>query len=185
MATHRAIAALSRAILGLLKEGYPESDSAGAEVRLYQAKDFEAPMSEGFSLFLYHVTVNMTLRNPPLRRSPDQRRFRPSLPLDLHYLLTPWAADAEKQLRMLGWAVRFLEDNASVPAGVINKYGNAPDAFQPGDAIELACESLTLPDFLGLWDKLKPRMQTSITYVARSIQIDSEVALSDSPAVKG
>ena len=162
-----------------MKERYAEAESASAEFKLYQAKDFGSPMSEGFSLFLYHVTLNTTLRNPPLRRSPDGRRFRPSLPLDLHYLLTPWAADAERQQRMLGWAARFMEDNTSLPAFVINRYADADDVFPPGDTIELACESLALSDFLGLWDKLGPGLETSIAYVARAIQIDSEVELSD------
>ena len=175
MATYNAIAAVSRALLGLIELQSPPELLLNPEFKLYHAPDFEKPMSEGFSLFLYRVSINAALRNLPPRRTADGRRYRPSLPLDLHYLLTAWAADGERQQRMLGWAMRFLEDLGTLPAGLLNHYVKETDTFRPEEAVEIVCDPLPLQDYLNLWDKLKPRIHTSITYVVRMVMLDSTV----------
>ena len=59
MANHRAIAATSAALAGLIRDHYPRDEfGAGLEVKLYQMRDFESPMQDGFSVCLYRVSVN-------------------------------------------------------------------------------------------------------------------------------
>jgi hypothetical protein len=177
MASPNAVAAVSRALLGLLEEHCPPALLANPEFKLYHGVDFERPITEGFSLCLYRVSINASVRNHPPRRSADGRRYRPSLPVDLHYLLTPWASDAERQQRALGWSMRFLEDLGSLPAALLNNYVAEQDTFRPEEAVEIVCDPLPLPDYLSLWDKLKPKMQTSITYALRMVMLDSALEL--------
>jgi hypothetical protein len=184
LASYRAIAATSRAIIGLLEDACPTTEFDKAEFKLYQASNYENPIAEGLSLLLYRVTVNTTLRNLPPRIAPDGTRYRPSLPLDLQYLLTAWAADTEKQQRLLGWAMRTLEDTTILPAAILNKYIDMPDTFRPEEAVELVCDSLAIQDFTAVWDKLKPKYQTSVTYVARMVSIDSEIKLTEAELVQ-
>ncbi len=162
-------------MLGLIEEHCPRALLISPEFKLYHAADFERPMSEGFSLFLYRVSINASVRNLPPRRTADGRRYRPSLPLDLHYLLTPWAGDGERQQRMLGWGMRFLEDLGTLPAGLLNHYVQETDSFRPEEAVEIVCDPLPLQDYVNLWDKLKPKMQTSITYALRMVMLDSSI----------
>ena len=132
MANYRAIAATSAALAGLMRDRYPRDEfGAGLDVQLYQTRDFESPMQDGFSVFLYRVAVNGAMRNLTLRRSADGRRFRPSLPLDLHYMITPWAQDVERQHRMLGWVMRMMEDTGVLSAGHLNHYLAETDTFAP------------------------------------------------------
>src|SRR5207244_6117071 len=105
-----AIAAVGRAILTMLAAAVPKPEFAGAAFELYQSKNLQTPMDEGVSLYLHRVTPANNIRNLPPRVGLDGRRFRPSMPLDLHYLLIAWARDAFKQQRLLGWAMRELED---------------------------------------------------------------------------
>lgn len=187
MASYLAIAAVARTVLRLLEQQCPRDEFAGTpSFRLYQSHDFgDAAISEGFSLMLYRVTVN-SARNQPLRRLPDGSRRRPSLPVDLHFLLTPWATEAERQLRLLGWAMRFLEDNAQLPANELNhslsRRGRA--VFEPEEMVELSCDPPGIADYLGLWDKYKSRWQTSVTYVARLVRLDSDVPMRDEGLVQ-
>ena len=185
MATWNAIAATTRAILGLLEDAYPREFGklTFAPAHLSDFAD-DKVQPDGFTLALYRVAVNSNLRNLPPRIGPDGMRYRPSLPLDLQYLLTPWAGDVEKQQRLLGWSMRQLEDNPILPSGLLNRFLREPDVFRPSEAVELVSESLPLGDFTNLWDKLKPRMQTSVTYVARMVLIDSEIDLREYPLVK-
>ena len=180
MAKHQAIAATSNALLGLLRDRYPRDEfGTSLDVQLYQSRDFDAPMRDGFSVFLYRVTINGTVRNMTLRRAPDGRRFRPSLPLDLHYLITPWAEDGERQHRMLGWVMRFMEDFGVLTAGHLNHYVAETDIFAPHEGLEAICDPLALADYLNLWDRLRPRLPTSATYALRMLTIDSDVRVDD------
>lgn len=187
MASYLAIAAVARTVLRLLEQQCPRDEFAGTPTfALYQSHDFgSATISEGFSLMLYRVTVN-NARNQPARRLPDGTRRRPSLPVDLHFLLTPWAGEAERQLRLLGWAMRFLEDNAQLAANELNHSLSRRErvVFEPDEMVELACDPPGIADYLGLWDKYKARWQTSVTYVARLVRLDSELALPDAGLVQ-
>jgi hypothetical protein len=179
MANWRAISCVGRAVLGLIEDHYPTAELTSPEFRLVHPASFEKPQSEGFSLCLYRVGINGSLRMLPPRRDASGRRFSPSLPVDLQFLLTPWAEDAERQMRLLGWTMRFLEDIPILAASVLNSYAAEPDTFRPEEAVELVFDPLALADYLALWDKLKPKLENSLTYGARMLLIDSDVEWSE------
>ena len=104
--------------------------------------------------------------------------------MDLYYLLTPWADDGEKQQRMLGWAMRLLEDMVLLPAAELNRHLNQREVFRPDEAIELICDPLPLADWISLWDKLRPRLQSSATYLARAVLLDSSQELEELSRVR-
>ena len=188
MATWNAIAATTRAILGLLEDAYEPQRARLGRLSFApihgSAFSTDKAIPDGFTLCLYRVAPSGTLRNLPPRVAPDGVRYRPSLPLDLYYLLTPWAEDVERQQRLLAWGMRQLEDNVILPAGFLNRYLREPDIFRADETVELVSDPLPLGDFVNVWDKLKPRVQTSATYVARMVLIDSEVELHDGEAVQ-
>ena len=101
MAAYPALAATSEAILGVLQSAAVGGEFDGVAFAQYQAGDFQAPMTAGISLYLYRLTVNAN-RNQPPRLGPDGRRYRPTLPLDMHFLVTAWAENAIRQQRLLG-----------------------------------------------------------------------------------
>ena len=173
MATYPAIAATSEAILGLLRNAAVGSEFAGMSFEHYQATNLQSPMSEGISLYLYRVTVSAN-RNLPARTGRDGRRYGPPLPLDLHYLTIPWAGDAIKQQRLLGFAVRVLEDTPILPAGVLNQHGPEPDVFRPEETVELVYELVSMQDLSEVWKVSQSKEQPAATYVARMVEIESE-----------
>ena len=185
VANFRAIAAISTALAGLIRDHYPRAEfGAGLDIELYQTRDFEDPMQNGFSVYLYRVAINGAMRNLTLRRTTDGRRFRPSLPLDLHYMITPWAQDIERQHRMLGWVMRMLEDTSILSAGHLNHYLAETDTFAVHEGVEIICDPLSLNDYLTLWDRLRPRLPASATYALRMVLIDSDVHVPDAAAVQ-
>jgi hypothetical protein len=189
MATYHAIAATGEAILGVLKAACPRSDFEAADFKLYNSSDFQnAPMSEGLSLYLYSVSINTDRRNLPPRVDSDGDRFRPSLPVDLHYLLIPWAQTSVKQQWLLAWAMRALENTPVLSAEVANHYATAgatgEPVFHPNETIELVCEPISLQEIVNIWDAFKPNLQLSVAYVARMILIDSEIPLPEGGLVQ-
>src|SRR6266566_1234096 len=103
VATFQAIAATGQAILGLLADACPKPEFAAARFELYQVNNFRSPMEEGISLYLYRVAVSGARRNLPPTVGPNGQRYRPPIPLDLHYMVSAWAKTAVKQQRLLGW----------------------------------------------------------------------------------
>jgi hypothetical protein len=184
VATYQAVAATGQAILGLLADACPRDEFPGARFELYGPSDFKTPMDEGVSLYLYRIGVNTSRRSLPPRVGPDGRRFRPPLPLDLQYLLTAWARTAARQQRLLGWAVRALEDTPVLPAGLLNHFGPEPDVFQPHETVELICDPVSLQDLVNIWDPFKASTQLGMTYVARMVALDSALELREGGPVQ-
>lgn len=187
MASYQAIAAVGEAILSLLESARPPAPSEfdATQFVLYQASDFQNPTAEErISLYLYHIGISSTRRSFPPRRDADGHLYRPPLPLDLHYLLTPWAQDARKQQRLLGWSMRVLEDTPIIPTGLLNSFGPETAIFRPDETVELICEPLSLQEIVNIWDAFKPNLQISAAYVTRMILIDSRVEEIEGPLVQ-
>ena len=177
MATANAIAGVGQAILGLIAAGVPRDEFPTAIFQLYQAKDFQSPMDEGLSLYLYRITPAGEIRNYPPRIAPDGRQYRQPLPLNLHYLLSSWARDAVKQQRLLGWAMRLLEDTPVMPATVLNQAGPETDTFWPNETVDVIMETISVYDMGAIWDVAKPNTQPSVCYVARMVGVESPLSV--------
>jgi len=179
MGTFQAIAATGQAMLGLLSDAVPRDQFPNAQFELYQMSNFQQPMEEGISLFLYRIAANTSRRNLPPTTGPDGRRFRPPIPLDLYYIATAWAPTAVRQQRLLGWTIRMFEDVPILPTGLLNNYGPEPEIFRQGETVEVVLDSLTLQDLNNIWGVSKSSLQLSIGYVARMLHIQSSMAITE------
>jgi hypothetical protein len=155
----------------------PLFDNQVLEFRVYQTANFATPMTTGVSLFLYRVAINGVQRTPPSRPGPDGRPRRSQLPVELHLLLTPWAADASLSHEILGWLMRTIESTPILPAGLLN--ATTPNVFAPDETVELVPGQLTNEELFRIWDVVDERFHVSVPYVARVVRIDSEVAEPD------
>jgi hypothetical protein len=184
MARAYALAAVGKAILALLESACPRGEFATAEFELYQAKNFIHPMEEGIGLYLHRITPANNIRNLPPRVAPDGTRYRPSLPIDLHYLLIPYARDAFKQQRLLGWALRAMEDFTVLNSGLLNQPGPEPDLFFDAEAVDVIMETLAIQDMGSVWEAGKPNIQPAVPYVVRMLLLDSTIEMAEGAAVQ-
>lgn len=186
MATYQAISAVGLALVGMLKDASAGTEFAGQSFELYQSGDFRtAPQSlEGLTFYLYRVAVNSSVRNLPPTTAPDGRRFRPPVPLDLYYLLTPWGRSAAMQHRVLGWAMRELQNLPILPAALLNHYTPEGDTFRPAEAVQLICESLSAQEMMNVLDPIDLKQQLSVSYVARTILLESTLPLTEAGPVQ-
>ena len=183
MAQHQAIAAVAAAIRGLLRERYPRDAFDTLTVEMYQAKDIEKGLTvDGFAILPWRVAVNTQRRARAPRVDIFGRRFRPSLPLDLSFLIIPVASSTEKQLRMLGWVMRALEDAGSITAAQLNDYLTEDGIFTVEEDLDLVCDPLSVVDQLSMWDRIR-RHPLFVNYLVRMVLIDSNQALDDTGIV--
>jgi hypothetical protein len=173
LADFRAISGVCDAVVRLLHASYrPEDFNTELQFQIYLSNNFSQAMNAGVSLFLYRVAHNSTHRAPPGRMGPGNQRYKTQLPLDLHFLLTPWGKDASLQHRILGWMMRTLEDNPSLPAGLLN--AGTPDVFHPDETVEIGLAEMSNEDMFRLWETLAQDIyQLSIPYTARVVLIES------------
>src|SRR5438094_7071538 len=185
MATFQAIAVTGNTIRNLLAEASPRDVFPGAEFKLCQTTNLVSPpfTDLGVSIFLHRVSYNMTRRNLPPRIQLNGERFKPSVPLDLHFIITAWAKTAEKQWELLAWAIRTIEDNPVLPAGLLNQNAGSDPAGRPwnvfgeDESVELVGETLSLQDVVNIWEIARHNQQPSVSIVARSVLIDSLVEM--------
>ena len=183
MAQHQAIAAVAAAIRGLLRERYPRDAFDTLTVEMYQAKDIEKGLTvDGFAILPWRVAINTQRRARAPRVDIFGRRFRPSLPLDLSFLIIPVASSTEKQLRMLGWMMRALEDAGSITAAQLNDYLTEDGIFTVEEDLDLVCDPLSVVDQLSMWDRIR-RHPLFVNYLVRMVLIDSNQALDDTGIV--
>lgn len=184
MAGPYAVAAVGKAILSVLTAAVPKPEFLGAVFELAQSTNLQKPMEEGISLYLHRITPANNLRNLPPRVALDGRRYRPSMPLELHYLLIAWARDAFKQQRLLGWAMRVLEDTPLLHASLLNQSGPESDTFGENECVDVLMEIISINDLGTIWDTARPQMQPCATYVVRGVAIESRLDMTEADLVQ-
>jgi hypothetical protein len=174
MADYRAIGATCEAVLRLLQQSWRLElfDDAELQFRVFRTPSFKQPMDTGVSLFLYRVMVNGVQRTPPAKPTPSGQPRRHLLPLDLHFLLTPWAKEASLEQEILGWMMRTLEDRPILPSSLLNAL--APGVFDPEEVVEIVTGQLSNEEVFRIWDVLPNDFQVSVPYVARVVRIASD-----------
>jgi hypothetical protein len=177
MAGTDAIAATTDAIRTLLDGVAKDSATfSTVNVAIFQSDDLQTPLtaetSPSVSVLLHRVSVSPARRNAPVRIGPLGERYRPAIPLDLYYLVTAWAGDPRMSQRLLGWAVRALEDAPILPSALLNDNG-WDGTFSPEETVELTWAPLTPQDEFDIWQVAQTNQQPSASYVARTVAIES------------
>jgi len=187
MASYHAIAVTANTLRGLLANACPRDKFPTADFKVYQPPNFlNTPLFDlGVSIYLYRVAFNTARRSSPPRTTLEGRKFRPSTPVDMHFLVTAWAKNPDTQQELLGWAIRALQDTPVLPAGLLNRFaGNRGEVFHDQESVELIGEILSLQDTVNIWEIARHNQQPSVSYAARMISIDSEIELTEAGPVQ-
>lgn len=187
MANYQAIYATCSAICNVLLQARSATlygtDIENVGCNVFTTSDFDnnIPADGEIALFLYRVEVNGVQRTLPPRPRYDGIKERRHLPLDLHFLLIPRANEASLQQLIMGWMMRVLEDNASIPANILNS--GQENVFFSEEHIEITPGSLTTEEILRLWDQLPGEFNICVPYCARVVRIESPVSEVEGPPV--
>lgn len=180
MATFRGIAAIGTGVLSLLEDAWARDPFVAdtLETSLVSAEGLrERPFDFGVTIFVYRVAVNGTQRTLP-PTVPGRRR---PLPVEVDLLLSTWGRSAQRELELLGWCMRALDDDPLLPAAVLNR--SVPDVFEPTELVEVVPNPLPLDDHYRLWDALTWDYQTSAAYTARLVKLESARLLTEAGPV--
>lgn len=174
MSSYAGIASVMEALVRVLRTNYDAADfnNAMLEFDVYVSDNFEAPMDQGVSLFLYRVYHNGAARSPQGQLLPDGRRQRTQLPVDLHFMATAWAPRASLQHEIAGWMMRVLEDHPILTPDLLNAY--RADVFRENETVTVSPTDLTVEEVFRIWEvMLDHAYQLSVPYVARTLVLES------------
>ncbi len=181
MADYLSLAATARSLEKLLNHDFavekPVPDKTTKAV-LVRTEDFEQGgpgliVPPALSIFVYRVDFNRTMRSA--WSAVGAQDGRAHLPLDLYLLLTPWAENADFELRILGRAMSCLDSHPILSGPLLDPLGS----WAPGEAVQLCLADLTTEDLMRTFDSLPIDYQLSVLYVARVITLADRVATPD------
>jgi Pvc16 N-terminal domain len=185
MADFRSIAAAGRSVERFLNRCFDEEEPVpgrSTQAVLVRTSDFEpgnahtAIVEPALSIFVYRIDFNRTLR--AAWSAVGSQEGRAHLPLDIYFLITPWAENADFELRILGRAMAGLDATPILSGPLLDPLGG----WQPGEAIQVCLADLTTEDLMRTFDSLPVDYQLSVLYVARVVTVSERTATPD-PAV--
>jgi len=160
MAGHRGIEATTAAIIRLLEGAIPASGLPAIRCAAYRASDLTAPMGEGISLYLHHVSLDAS-RNALL---PMHGAAARATLLEMHFLLTAWSPQTARQQRLLGWAIEALLAASLLSAEQLN---GGEEIFAAEEQVQVVWEPLSVEQLAAIWQVAPMSRQPSGSFVAR------------------
>jgi hypothetical protein len=183
LADFLSIAAAARSLERYLNHCFDEEepiDGRNTSAVLVRTNDFTSGGSDlivepALSIFVYRVDFNRTMR--AAWSAVGSREGRARLPLDLYLLLTPWAENADFELRILGRAMGCLDANPILSGPLLDPLAG----WAAGEAVQVGLADLATEDLMRTFDSLPIDYKLSVLYVARIITVDERVATPDPP----
>ena len=174
MADFRSIAAVGKSLKNYLEAGFVEQQpvpNAQARAELIQTEaltDLQASHGQPVvSLLLYRVDFDKTMRASWSAVGSIDGNVH--LPIDLHYLVTAWAQNAEHEHLLVGRTLELLEEIGSLGGTLLS-----PEAgWTTNETVQLCLEELSTDDLMRTFESLDCDFRLSIPYLARIVVLST------------
>lgn len=172
MAGFRSVAAVGRSLELLLGSAFVAQEPVDTQTTravLIQTDDLDfdagnsAIQRPALSILLYRVDFTKATR--AAWASVGSVDGRAHLPLDLHYLMTAWADNADHEHRIIGRAVQALEEVGALSGPLLHPDGD----WLPGEVVQLYLEDMQTDDLMRTFDSLECSFRLSVPYIARVV----------------
>lgn len=175
MANFAAIASVGQSLARLLTARLAEQpaviENTVVRAAVVRTNDFDPKESQSviqppiLSIFLYRVDFNKAMRSAWSAVGATEGRAH--LPLDLHYLLTAWAGDAENEHRILGRVLQALDSTPILSGPILDPTGD----WALNESVQIVMEEITTEAVMRTFDSLPTDYRLSVPYVARIVRI--------------
>lgn len=174
MADAASIAAVGRSLVRFLDRGFDAAEpvvgksTSAALVRTSELEEYGTggPTIPALTLFLVRVDFNRTMRAAWSARGAANGEAH--LPLDLHYIATPWADNALDEHRILGRAMQIFEDTPILSGPLLHASGG----WSPEDSVQVVLEEVSTEAVMRTFDSLPLDYHLSVPYLVRVVRVD-------------
>jgi hypothetical protein len=185
VANLNSIAAAGRSLERLLNQAFAEPPvpvpAHNAHAFLIRTEDFDQTTNHSIiqrpalSIFLYRVDFNKTMR--AAWSAVGHLDGQSHLPLDLHFLVTPWAQNAEEEHAILGRAMQCLDTTPILSGPLLHSSG----AWLPNEALNVVMDEISTEAVMRTFDSLPTDYRISVPYIARVVRLDGRQARPSQP----
>lgn len=186
MADFAGIAAAGKSIERVLNAAFDEEEpilNQKTRAVLVQTGDFAEAQaainigSPALSVFLYRVDVNKTMR--AAWSSVGTQNGNSHFAVDLHFLISAWAGNAEHEHRIIGKAIQCLETTPVLGGPLLHPSSN----WAPNETIQVVLEDLPSEAVMRIFDSLPTDYRLSVPYIARYVRIDGRLPSPEVPSM--
>lgn len=141
---------------------------------LVQAEDFDREHQgehlrpPGLSVYVHRLEVNRATR--AAWSAVAAVDGRPRLPVDLHFLLTAWADNADQELLLLGRAMLLFEESPTLVGPALG----ADHGFAPTEGIQILQDEVAADTLMRTFEALSATYHLSVPYIARIVRVESD-----------
>jgi uncharacterized protein DUF4255 len=176
MAGFKAISAVGLSLVRLLNSCFEADrnlfEGGKPTAVLVRTNDFDPNVASpilnppALSIFPYRVEANRTMRAAWSGVSSLDGHVH--LPLDMHFLITPWDANCEYELDILGRAMECLESTPILTGPLLHPSGN----WAPMEAIQVVLDDVPADSIFRTFDSLAAHFRLSVPYLARVLRLN-------------
>lgn len=195
MGGYTSIAAVGKSLERLIARAFVERQPVPGKATkavLIRTEDLADALAQerigeyALSVLLYRVDFNKAMR--ATWSAVGHGDGRGHLALDLHYLLTPWADNAEHQQMIIGRTMQVLEQTPLLSGPLLYTPSLPPShadepAMAPTDSVQLVLEEVSTEALMRTFDSLPSDYRLSVPYVARVVRIDTRGETLQPPVV--
>ena len=184
MAGFAAIASAGKSIERIVNAAFSSLEPVPGKTTkavLVRTNDFDTHKNKGtignpaLSIYLYRADFNKTMR--AAWSAVGSHDGLAHLALDLHFLMTAWADNAEFEHRILGRTMQALETTPVLSGPLLDASGE----WSPTESVQLVLEEISTEAVMRTFDSLPTDYRLSIPYIARMVRIDSLKAVGPPP----
>lgn len=92
---------------------------------------------------------------------------RPPLRVDVHLLISIWTKSAQRDLDVLSWLMRTIEDGAVLDAAVLTPEGG----WDPEERLAVVFDQVENEDLFRIWEAMSASYRVSAPYVIRGVPL--------------
>ena len=169
-----SIAAVGKSLEMVLNAGFsavPPIDNENSRAQLIQTEDLDPAeqtlIRPTVSILLYRVDFNKTMRASWSAAGAVDGNAH--LPVDLHYLLTAWADNADHEHRLIGRTMQIFEELGSLSGPLLHPDGN----WSVNETVQLYLEDVGTDDLMRTFESLVCDFRLSIPYIARVVVVST------------
>jgi len=120
------------------------------------------------SVLLYRVDFTKAMRSALAPRAAEEGRNY--LPLDLHYLLTAWADNAQDEHLIIGRTAQVIDRFGMLSGPALDSTGG----FDAQESVSLLMEDLTTDELMRTFEALEVDFRLSLPYLARVVLVSGD-----------
>lgn len=173
MASYKGVNGVMLALEDFFKRNMPDELKGGsinARPKLLGSSDVSKPLNGNIlGMYLHRVTFSPHGCNRSFNPvGSDSVKYRPELPVNLHFLLIATGNSAAIETDLISWAMVALGNTSQLD---ISYLIDSDPAWTEEELVTIEPEEMSTEDLMRIWDVFEAKYTITIPYVIRSVRL--------------